>query len=1165
MLTTLKYIVTVAALVVSMSLSAQQLAFPEAQGWGRWAQGARSSSTPTVYHVTNLNDSGTGSLRDAVSQSNRIVVFDVAGIIRLQSRMVFASNLYVAGQTAPGEGITLYGNGVSFSGSSNIICRYLRVRMGHHGDSGKDCAGIARGTNMIFDHCSFSWGLDETFSINPDGKGDLHSITLQNCIIGQGLMTHSAGGLMQADSITLYRNLYIDNSTRNNKVKGINQYCNNIVYNWSDGCYIMGGDSEGQSYCNIESNLFVNGPSKGGNALGGGNSNFHFYGNDNWQDSNMDGQFAPSCIDDTQTGGGDRVATRYPYPELDLYPGKDLIEKNIPTVGASLPYRDPSDCYMIDELMSYGKSGALISNEENLAIGAPDTWPWYSGEKRADSDGDGMPDAWETANGLDANDASDAVKKAANGYLNIENYINSITADSRDYFLRRPFILALGGSTTSTLTLTWRDYTYGEDGFVIEAAAEGGEYQEMARTAAGTTSYTMSGLASGTSYSIRVKAFATVNGEEHTSEAATAVFSTRPVEAGVIDIDSYQPDYTFTGKTNGIWTSSTTNIWTEGKAFEAGKNVLLNNNSNVALQLIVNEEVAPASVVVNGMGKLTLNCLKPLGGEECSLNKGNEGTLIISGSNTYGGATVLHDGVLEFNSIANGGTASAIGASKNFAQNWIFDGGTYRYTGSSAKTDRDARILRETTLEVTKSTSTTLTLNGNFEGSGNLVIDGVGQVAVPTTTFFGYTGETILRGGTLYLSTVDAAKNGIGKSSRLVLAGGTLQTKGETSGYETYSFPVVAEENTYSYFKPNRLCYMNNTLTGAGTIEIVIPYQREYFNMNTAGFTGRIVANGVDTSSKWGALFLKESSYDIPTTIVHLTGNARMCVWSTNASNNLGGLSGDNGTYLMACSKNTTTAVSNWTIGSANSDETFNGIINNNCCAEGGGYNAKENNITKVGTGLWRLTGKNVYQGTTAIDGGKLVVNGQHTGTGAYNVNKDATLAGKGSVAGAVTCASGSTVEPGDTLVDGSQLTMTASLMMRAGSTLQIDALANGKTNSLCVTGQFYNSGATLYMNIDPTSGTVANGTEFRVFTAGSLAGTGFGEITPEQPSASQRWDTSRLLTDGVIIVTSASDGISQVSADDNTNADAVYDLGGQRVSGSARGIVISKGKKIIK
>ena len=209
---------------LAQTVSAQQLAFPDAKGWGRFATGGRNGS---VYHVTNLNDSGTGSLRDAVSQPNRIVVFDVSGVIKISSRITFAKNLYVAGQTAPGEGVIVYGDGVSFSGADNIIVRYMKFRMGKGGSSGKDAAGIANGTNMIFDHCSIAWGLDETFSINWDNKGTAPAdITISNCIVGQGLLTHSAGGLIQADRISLYRNFYCDNDTRNNKIKGTNQYVN---------------------------------------------------------------------------------------------------------------------------------------------------------------------------------------------------------------------------------------------------------------------------------------------------------------------------------------------------------------------------------------------------------------------------------------------------------------------------------------------------------------------------------------------------------------------------------------------------------------------------------------------------------------------------------------------------------------------------------------------------------------------------------------------------------------------------------------------------------------------------------------------------------------------------------------------------------------------------
>ena len=520
---------------------AQQLAFPEAQGWGRFATGGR---TGTVYHVTNLNDSGSGSLRDAVSQPNRIVVFDVAGVIRINSRIVFSKNLYVAGQTAPGEGITVYGDGVSFSGADGIIVRYMKFRMGRVGSDGKDCAGIANGKNMIFDHCSFAWGRDETFSINWDSKGTApQDITISNCIVSQGLLTHSAGGLMQADNISLYRNLYVDNSTRNNKIKGKNQYVNNVVYNWQNGAYIMGGDSEGESFCNIESNLFINGPAKGGDAFTGGNANFHFYGDDNWQDKNIDGKYNPAVV--TSYSAADRKTTPYDYPELEKFDGNTLIDNLLPTVGASLPYRDLADCYVVEEVLSFGKKGALISDEASLPIGAPDTWTMWKGNARVDSDKDGMPDEWENANGTNPN-VNDAMTIADNGYANIENYINSLTIDSRQFFLRAPMLVESLAETTSTLKIGWKDYSDNEEGFVVEMKKEGeADFVEKARTEANVNQITVQGLEPGTAYIFRVKAFAGASYSDYSKEVR---ITTRPLEVGIIDIDTYEADYVWCDK-----------------------------------------------------------------------------------------------------------------------------------------------------------------------------------------------------------------------------------------------------------------------------------------------------------------------------------------------------------------------------------------------------------------------------------------------------------------------------------------------------------------------------------------------------------------------------------------------------------------------------------------
>lgn len=1145
-----------------LSANAQQLAFPGAAGWGRWAKGARASSAPTVYHVTNLNDSGSGSLRDAVSSPNRIVVFDVSGVIKLNSRIVFAKNLYVAGQTAPGEGITVYGNGVSFSGSNDIICRYLRVRMGHKGDSGKDCAGVANGTNMIFDHCSFSWGLDETFSINPDGKGDLRSITIMNTIMGQGLMTHSAGGLMQADSITLYRNLYVDNSTRNNKVKGINQYANNVVYNWQNGCYIMGGDSQGTSYVNIEGNLFINGPAKGGTAFGGGNSDFHFYGEDNWQDSNMDGKYNPALM--TATGGGDKVSKPYPYPYLELYPGDKLLELNIPSVGASLPYRDQSDFYMIDELMSLGKAGALISNEESLPIGAPDTWSWWQGTKKTDSDGDGMPDEWEDANGTDKA-KNDATAYAANGYLNIENYINSISIEGREFFLRQPITLGEQKSTTSTITVSWRDYTDAEDGFAVEIAPDGSSsFTEVGTAAANATSFVISGLKDGSFYNVRVRAFATRNGEKKYSEYATARVSTRPAEADIVDIDAFNPDVTL-GETQTVWDLSTTD-WKENKTFNDGDNVLLNTDTDQ--ELTINGTMLPGDVVVNGTGKLTINGI--IAGDGTSVNKGNTGTLVLNGANKYTGATVLYDGVLEFNSIANGGAASAIGASQNFSQNWIFDGGTYRYTGSSASTDRNAQVKSASALEISKAS--TVTMNGAFEGSGSMTFDGAGTIQIPTTKFFDYSGTTTLKGGTLYLSTVDAAKKGIGSSSKLILAGGTLKTKGETSNYETYTFPMEVEEGTYSVFAPNRNCYIRNKISGAGTLEFDIPYVREYFDADLSNFTGKIVAWG-KSSESGGSLFLSEKNMNMANTRLELKGNAHVCMWPTSGVGSIGGLSGDAGTYLMASSKKTNGATCSWTIGGANSDETFNGIINNQACSSG--YTAKNNNITKVGTGIWRLTGKNVYVGTTTVNGGALIINGDQTSaTGAYIVNSGATLQGQGIIGGTVTVNSGATLCAGDSLYT-KYLTCKKAVTMKSGSRMKmaVSTLTGTKKHRSFKFSSTLKLEDGVTLEIDLTDVKEINdGDNYTVITTMPTSLTGeFSAIEPAIPAEGYSWDTSDLYSSGKIYVVKDSVPTDPVGIEAVTRTvehqplQGTFDLQGKRISpAEATGIVVTRGKKYV-
>ncbi|KAI1450619.1 polysaccharide lyase family 1 protein [Annulohypoxylon stygium] len=401
------------------------LAFPGAEGFGRNAVGGRTGS---VYHVTNLDDSGTGSFRDAVSKANRIIVFDVGGTIKITTRIAVSKNIYIAGQTAPGDGITVYGNGMSWSNANDAIVRYIRFRMGKGGDSGKDGITIADGSNMIFDHVSVTWGRDETFSIN----GAVHNVTVQNTIIGQGLETHSCGGLMQSDyGISLFRNLYIDNKTRNPKVKGMNDFQNNVVYNWGGGGGYIAGDSAGQSYANIINNYFISGPSTSVSAFTRGNANFHGYVSENYYDSDKDGTLngSPLCVQTSCYSGMAIEQTRFDYPSpARLMKAPDAVTYVLSNVGANFPARDSVDKNLVAEVQSYGKKGELISDEN--ASGVSEIGVGMSVSALTDTDGDGIPDEWETAHGLDPKDASDAMKIGSDGYANIEVYVNSLVPSS---------------------------------------------------------------------------------------------------------------------------------------------------------------------------------------------------------------------------------------------------------------------------------------------------------------------------------------------------------------------------------------------------------------------------------------------------------------------------------------------------------------------------------------------------------------------------------------------------------------------------------------------------------------------------------------------------------------------------------------------------------------
>ena len=228
-------------------------AFPGAQGFAAYTTGARGGA---VCHVTNLNDSGPGSFRDAVSQPKRTVIFDVGGYIDLKSVVNVASDITIAGQTAPGEGIGTRNYEISFSNSRNIIVRYIRFRQGNTpGQEKKSAVNITGGSDMIFDHVSIEWGRWDTVDMNL-----CKNMTMQYCIIGQGVYPQRFGCLCQSANVTFTHDLWINNQSRNPKAKGTIQYVNNVVYNWGGAGGFVEGHSANDSYDDVVGNYFIAGP-----------------------------------------------------------------------------------------------------------------------------------------------------------------------------------------------------------------------------------------------------------------------------------------------------------------------------------------------------------------------------------------------------------------------------------------------------------------------------------------------------------------------------------------------------------------------------------------------------------------------------------------------------------------------------------------------------------------------------------------------------------------------------------------------------------------------------------------------------------------------------------------------------------------------------------------
>ena len=445
-------------------------AFPGAEGGGMYATGGRGGQ---VVHVTNLNDSGSGSFRDAVGTSNRIVVFDVGGTITLKSDVVVKGNVTILGQTAPGgAGITLK-NGKIGMGGDNIIVRYISSRPGEKGSGDYDAWGGSNGSNSIIDHCSIGWANDEQFGLYSNNMNQTVQYTIigpSDCVSYHSKGAHGFGVMFGKGENSWHHNLICHSLSRNFRGKVVGTYAmdfvNNVIYDW--GSQTAYGTFGHENYVN---NYLKAGPStKGGYnfiniSSGTAPENYKFYltgnkmvnpdnsvmskqTNNNWSGFNFgsagydEAYYRSNSHYPINVNGVNVSVAQNPesadaaYSNVLAYAGsginaasrpkidKQVIEETRTGTGSLTGGRDFStvtDSAVLDAITKYG-----IKHMDYNSY-----YPSSSSKQIVDSDNDGMPDSWEIARGLNPNSASDATGDyQGKGYNNIEYYSHDLTIDS---------------------------------------------------------------------------------------------------------------------------------------------------------------------------------------------------------------------------------------------------------------------------------------------------------------------------------------------------------------------------------------------------------------------------------------------------------------------------------------------------------------------------------------------------------------------------------------------------------------------------------------------------------------------------------------------------------------------------------------------------------------
>ncbi|WP_258105752.1 T9SS type A sorting domain-containing protein [Marinoscillum sp. MHG1-6] len=458
-----RHISLVILLFFLLDVKGQQLAFPGAEGYGKYTTGGRGGK---VVQVTNLLDKDRrgatepGSLRAALATPGSdpiTIVFTVSGIIELSGELrASRSNMTIAGQTAPGDGICIKGNTINLGGSNNVIIRYLRFRPGDESQTEVSALRFENSKNIIVDHCSMSWSVEETM-----GSYDNKYTTVQWSILSEGLYNSfdpkgARGYASQwgGQFASYHHNFLAHNNSRSPRINGcrahdtlaIQDFRNNVIFNWGGSGAIYGGEEEiegGRCEVNWINNYYIPGPASdnGFFARPSYESAVSATGFASWYvDGNVMEGVVGGINDDNWTGirldyiesaGGNADSIRsdskfvYENSEIQLETALQARYSVLADAGASLPVRDSIDMRLVEEAKGERSlTGNGIIDSQTEVGGWPTYVNWFP---PIDTDNDGMPDEFETAEGLNPEDSTDGAMIASDGYSYLEHYLNAIS------------------------------------------------------------------------------------------------------------------------------------------------------------------------------------------------------------------------------------------------------------------------------------------------------------------------------------------------------------------------------------------------------------------------------------------------------------------------------------------------------------------------------------------------------------------------------------------------------------------------------------------------------------------------------------------------------------------------------------------------------------------